>query len=389
MKRNEKINLLFVIESLQCGGAEKSLVNLLQNLDYRIFDVDLLLLNKKGEFLNVVPSKVNIVHKVVKHEANRLLLSLFRVYYLFLRKAYSSKIHGAQLYWRSFGSLIKPQSKNYDIAIAYNQGFSTYFVASKVKANKKFAWLNTDYLKAGYSIKFDYKFYEKYNTVVCVSQESELSLNKALKRIDKKLKTTVIEDIIDEEVIKKLSENVIEFPIKSNKNTKIVTVARLAKAKGIDLALKACKELKEKGENIIWYVVGDGPERADIEKMILDYKLENNFILLGFKENPYSYIKQCDIYVQTSYFEGLGLTLIEAKILKKAIVTTNFDTAHSIIEHEKDGLISTANPIEISECIKKYIDNDSFKNEILKNISKKGQFDKNGSLKKINDLLNS
>ncbi|MCB0749070.1 MAG: glycosyltransferase [Ignavibacteriae bacterium] len=140
---------------------------------------------------------------------------------------------------------------------------------------------------------------------------------------------------------------------------------------------------------MIWYVVGDGPERADIEKMILDYKLENNFILLGFKENPYSYIKQCDIYVQTSYFEGLGLTLIEAKILKKAIVTTNFDTAHSIIEHEKDGLISTANPIEISECIKKYIDNDSFKNEILKNISKKGQFDKNGSLKKINDLLNS
>ncbi|WP_158250437.1 glycosyltransferase [Aquimarina sp. I32.4] len=380
-----KKNILFVIESLQCGGAEKSLVTLLQNIDFDKVNVDLLV-TSKGVFEKFVPKEVTIIVKDHFTETNRLINTINRIRYSFLRKINKAKkYHTAQLYWKSFGKSISKNHKKYDISIAYNQGFATYYVASKVSADKKITWLNTDYSRAGYNISFDYQYYSKFEKVVCVSKENELSLQEVVFKSDKKLDTIIIKDISDVELIRKMSLEVINFD--NNNQTTILTVGRLAKAKGLHMAIEACKALLEAKYNIKWYVIGDGPERDNLEELIKGFKMQEKFILLGYKENPYPYIKSCDVYVQTSLFEGLGLTVIEASLLQKAIVTTNFPTASSIINHNKTGLICEMTPHAIAKNIEKYLNNKEFKSEVTMNLSKVINNDKQISLQKFNDLI--
>ncbi|WP_062059371.1 glycosyltransferase [Aquimarina longa] len=388
--KNHKKSILFVIESLQCGGAEKSLTTLLQNISFDAYEIDLILINKGGEFEKFVPEKVNIIYKDQFLNSGFLTSQIKRIHYLLLRKLNSIQktYHLAQQYWKAFGSSIANHDKKYAIAIAYNQGFSTYYVANKVIANKKYAWLNTDYQKAGYTINFDFKHYTQFNKVVCVSKENEISLQSAVQGIGKKIETTIIKDITDYELIKKMSSEKIEFRKEKNTTT-IVTVGRLAQAKGLHMAIEACSILKKKEKNVKWYVIGEGPERNTLEELIRIHNLEKNFILLGFKENPYPYIYSCDIYTQTSLFEGLGLTVIEAAMLKKPIVTTNFPTASSIIEHDKTGIICEMNPDAIATSIENYMNNEILVKKVIENLDNRVNKDKEISLQKFNILMNN
>ncbi|MCK0156847.1 glycosyltransferase [Cellulophaga sp. F20128] len=380
-------DIAFVIESLQCGGAEKSLVTLLNVLDYNTFNVDLILFKKGGEFEKFVPKQVVINYIQPQKESKKIVGFYSRLKFWIKKKV--TKQHVAQSYWGVFNHTISNFNKNYDIAIAYNQGFATYYTATKMSAKIKFAWLNTDYKNAGYHIKFDLPYYNCYNNIVCVSKESELSLNGEIQRINKnKLPTIVIKDISDQDFINKMSIENTGFNY-NTKFTNILTVGRLAKAKGYHLAVESCNILVNKGYPVKWYVIGDGPQRNDIENLIKDKNLQEHFFLLGFKENPYPFMKTCNLYVQTSLFEGLGLTVIEATILNKPIVTTNFPTATSIIEHGKTGLICDMNANDISMNIQKYLDNDLLKDNVIKNLSLLKNNDKEQSLKKVNELLNN
>ncbi|HIE46078.1 MAG TPA: glycosyltransferase [Flavobacteriaceae bacterium] len=276
-------------------------------------------------------------------------------------------------------------SKEYNIAIAYNQGFSTYYVASKVKAKTKFTWLNTDYINAGYNANFDKTFYENYTKIIAVSKESKTSLLKAHGSL--KPEIIIVKDIINSINIK---EKAIEEENVLNKNKNIInilTVGRLAKAKGLHLAIKACQILIKKNKTIKWYIIGEGSERSKLQNLINSLKLNDNIILMGYKENPYSYMKTCDIYVQTSLFEGLGLTVIEATILNKPIVCTNFPTASSIIKHNETGLICEMTAKSIANSIIKYIDNPTFVKKVTANLQNQVNNDTELSLQKINDLL--
>ncbi|MBP0902469.1 glycosyltransferase [Mariniflexile gromovii] len=381
------LNIVFVIESLQCGGAEKSLTTLLQNFDFTKYKVDLILFNKGGEFEKFIPKEVNVIYKPHFGNTNFLTKLLKRIQFWNVKKHQKNKnYHGAQLYWKVFGSIITVHTKKYDVALAYNQGFSTYYVAEKVTALRKFSWLNTDYNKAGYNINFDYKYYSNFNRIVCVSKECELSLQNEAAIVKKTLPTTIIKDISDELLISKMSlEN--NGLNKENNTIKLLTVGRLAKAKGYTLAIGACKILIDKGKNIKWYVIGSGPELENIEKLIVKSGVRDHFILLGYRENPYPYIKTCDIYVQTSLFEGLGLTVIEAAILKKPIVTTNFPTASGIITHNETGLICDMTTKAIANNIELLINDECLINKFIKNLSKIKNQDKTQSLIKIKELL--
>lgn len=381
------IKILFLIESLHCGGAEKSLTTLLHHIDYTKYSVDLMLMVSGGEFQKFVPNEVNlIINNNLLPNASFTKL-VYRLKYFFQKKITKKrKYHPAQLYWKTFGKAIPKYSKNYDIAIAYNQGFATYFVASKINATKKIAWLNTDYKKAGYNFNFDAFYYNNFLNVVCVSKENQQSLIESANELNTRLDTLVIKDISDEIIIQQLSEEPIDFD-KNEEAFTIVSVGRLAKAKGFSLAIDACSLLIENGHNIKWYIIGEGPERENLEKQIYIKNLQNNFILLGFKENPYPYVKKCDIYVQTSLFEGLGLTVIEAAILKKPIVTTNFPSAFAIIEHEKTGLICEMNSEDIANKISLYINNTSFITSVANQLSQINRNDKNISLQQIKLLL--
>lgn len=380
------ISIVFVIESLDCGGAEKSLVTLLNNLDYSICKVDLILIKKGGDFEQFLPKQVNVVYFDFVSKMSFVSKMKARISFLLQRKFTREKLHSAQMFWSSFKSSIQVFSEEYGIAIAYSQGFSTYFVAEKLKASKKITWLNTDYTKAGFRPEYDLDKYLIFDKIIAVSEQSKCSFIDAMQSVGVSMNLDVIKDITDDDLIKKRSFEETGF-IKQDDEITILTVCRLSKEKGLHLAIDACKILVDKGKKIKWYVIGEGGERSFLEQLIRTEKLENNFILKGFKSNPYPYVRTCDIYVQTSLFEGLSLTVIEASILCKPIVTTNFSTAHSLLENNETGLICEMNAESIAQSIIKYIDDEGFKKRIVANLTDKKNTDKEDSLKKFNGLI--
>jgi glycosyltransferase involved in cell wall biosynthesis len=169
---------------------------------------------------------------------------------------------------------------------------------------------------------------------------------------------------------------------------KAYLVGRLVTSKGFHLAIKSCKILLDKDYPIKWYLVGEGSERKNLQKLINENHLENHFFLIGADSNPYPYMKNATIYVQTSLFEGLGLTVVEANYLNKPIVSTNFPTVHGILKAGKTGLIAKMNAKSIANQIEILINDVPLREKFIKNSSMEENNDKEETLKKINNLLN-
>lgn len=373
--------ILFVIDSLTCGGAEKSLITLLNNLDYTQYNVDLLMFKRGGDFEKFIPTEVNILNvpDYFSFLSGRSSINIInRIKYLTYRVKTSIKlrvnnksknhIHPEQVVYKSIRNILGSLDKKYDTAIAYSQGFPTYFVSEKVQANKKLAWINCEYVKTMYDKDLDNKFYNNIDKIVVVSDYIYNSMSNM--KYNYKDKMIKILDIIDPKLINDMALREEAKELKNVNEFKILTVGRLMPVKGYDLAIKAACLLKKNNYKFKWFIVGEGSYRNYLEEFIKYNKLENEVVLLGSKSNPYPYMKECDLYVQPSRREGFGLTVMEAKILKNVIITTNFDTARELITNGNDGIIVGMNEISLYAAIKKMIDDKSYYDVIKDNVSK-------------------
>ena len=353
-----KVSVLFIIDSLTCGGAEKSLISLLPLLDYSKVTVDLMMVNRGGVFEEYVPDQVRIVDLPnPKGIWSEICLLGFRV----IRRILPNR-HGAELRWQSMSSTYQELDTFYDVAIAYQQGFPTYYLVEKVKAAKKYAWVNVDLDKAGYRTAFNRPFYDKMDRIVPVSDR----LCEMLKESDyvNGSKLYTVYDILNVELIKKMSHE----PVQVNSPSKeliFVTVGRMVPQKGYDLAVEAAKILKTKGISFMWFFVGDGGMRHEIEQMIEVYNLNTNIVLVGMTPNPYPYMAMADIYVQTSKFEGFGLTLNEARILNKPVISTNFPVVYNQLRDGENGLICDMNAESIAEKLMLLASNVRFRENLI------------------------
>lgn len=385
--------VLFVIDSLHCAGAEKSLTTLLSLLDYSKYDVDLQLFGYGGALEELVPKEVNIlkpmeyikfsslstknaVIKSLKNMNFKMLNSRLK-FSLAIRKNNYSNAQKARVYWQKVSNVIENNNKEYDIAISYAQGVPTFYVAEKVCAKKKLAWVNVSYKLEDEDRVFQEQFYDKYNKIVAVSDSAKNIFLETFPKYTDKLE--IIYDINDADFIKKMSEQGQSY----NDNytgLRILTIGRLANQKGYDIALEACKILKEKGIEFKWYSLGMGPLKEEIEKYINENNLENNFKLLGVKSNPYPFIRDCDIYVQTSRFEGFGIAIAEARMLNKPVVTTRFDAVYNQMKDRKNGLVVDMNSQGIVNGILELINNKELTNEIISYL----KTEKKGNREEIN-----
>ena len=373
-----KKKILFVIDSLHCAGAEKSLTTLLSLLDYSKYDVDLQLFGYGGALEELVPKEVNILkpmeyikfsslstkNAVIKSlkNMNFKMLSSRLKFSLAIRKNNYSNAQKARVYWQKVSNVIENNNKEYDIAISYAQGVPTFYVAEKVCAKKKLAWVNVSYKLEDEDRAFQEQFYDKYNKIVAVSDSAKNVFLETFNKYNDKLE--IIYDINDADFIKKMSVQGQSY----NDNytgLRILTIGRLDNQKGYDMALEACKILKEKGIEFKWYSLGIGPLKDEIEKYIEDNNLKNHFKLLGVKANPYPFIKDCDIYVQTSRFEGFGIAIAEARMLNKPVVTTRFDAVYNQMKDRKNGLVVDMNSQGIVNGILEVINNKELTNEII------------------------
>ncbi|MGF9965401.1 glycosyltransferase [Bacillus rhizoplanae] len=391
-----KKKLLFVIDSLTIGGAEKSLISLLNLINPSKYEIDLLLLKTGGDLESYVPKNVNILpvpeyFRYINNEKVHLSKSAIYLYYriktsLSLRVNNYKKniLHSEQVVFRSIKKIIAPIQKKYDVAIAYSQGMPTYLVANKVTASKKLAWINTDYTNTLYDKELDYESYKKIDKIIAVSQNTKESLMNLRKEYTDKV--DLVLDIIDPNIIYKMSE-VNEFNEFDKSIVNILTVGRLVAVKSYSTAIEVAHLLKKSGYKFKWFGVGEGPEKKRLQELIDEYQLNDCFILLGKKVNPYPYMKNCDIYVQTSVKEGFGLTVCEAKILKRPIVCTNFFTAKEIIDHNVDGLVVEQNINSIYNGIKKYLDDNSFREKIIAELNSKEPYSSVNQLSKFYGLI--
>ncbi len=179
-----------------------------------------------------------------------------------------------------------------------------------------------------------------------------------------KRKVKIIENITSPHIVKTLANQDIENPIKNDNRFRIITVARLSHAKGIDNAVRAMNLLKKQGYNdIVWYVVGYGGDETIIKHLIAKYELEDSFILLGKRTNPFPFMNEADIYVQPSRYEGKAVTVGEAQILSKPVLITNYPTAASQVKNGFDGYICELSVEGIAQGIERlYLDNGLRKN---------------------------
>lgn len=381
--------ILFVINSLGLGGAEKSLTSLLNTFDFSRYSVDLLMFNKGGMFLKLLPAEVNVLdvpeflisnNSIGKQlKKPKYFVSRLRASVALKQNNKTKKLHPAQCYWKYTHNCFKPLTARYDAAIAWGQGNPTHYVAEKVTADRKIAVINVNYEGAGHNKNFDLPFYESYQNILTVSDDLKEMTCAVFPSLKERIST--LYDITNAELIQKLARENVPFSKEAGR-LYLVTVGRLAKQKGYDLAVDAAKILKESGVDFNWFFVGEGVARAEIESRISESKLDKQIILTGAKDNPYSYINSADIYVQTSRFEGYCLTLSEARILNKPIVSTDFDVVHNQLTNEQNGLIVKMDGKAIAEGIIRLFNDNVLKEKFIKNLKK----EKKGNTEEIEKL---
>lgn len=379
-----KKNLLFVIPSLSAGGGEKSLVNLLSQIDYNSYNVDLFLLNHNGIFMDYIPKEVKVLclpesyhlfslpfYQSIKKLLLKGKISLLfnRIMFALINKNNKNISQKEQYGWKYISESLEKIDKKYDVAIGFLEKTSTYFCIDKVDALKKIGWVHIDYDKLGMDPKFDIRYFRKLNNIITVSEECGNILKSRFP--SERNKVRIMYNIVSPKLINKMAKQV-KMGVYDKKCNEIVilSIGRLHYQKGFELAIKACRKLVDKGFNIKWNIIGDGEERENLTKLIKINNMENNVILLGLKSNPYPYIKQADIYAQTSRFEGKSIAIDEAKILQKPIIVTNFSTARDQITDGVNGLIVDMNSIAISEGIEQLIKDFELKKTIISNLSK-------------------
>ncbi|WP_195986769.1 glycosyltransferase [Clostridium sp. D53t1_180928_C8] len=377
-----KKDILFIIPGLGAGGGEKSLINLLSQIDFDKYNVDLFLLKQDGLFMNFIPKEVNILTMpkdiVIFNEG--LTKSIFK--YLSKGKfklAYSRlmfciknrgnyNIGKAEQYsWKYLRNAIGYLNKEYDIAIGYLEKTSNYICVDCVQAKKKILWIHNDYRKLNLDKEFDLSYFKKANYLVTVSEECESVLREEFPNQEEKVK--LIYNIVSKKSIENLANEALESSKSPNNKINILSIGRLHEQKGFDMAIEACNDLINKGYDICWNVIGAGIEKNKLEEAIQKNNLTGVFNLLGLRNNPYKYLKNCDIYAQPSRYEGKSVAIDEAKILCKPILVTNFSTVYDQIEDYKTGIITEMNFKDISLGLENLINNEKLRKELIKNLS--------------------
>lgn len=373
--------ILFMLINMNIGGTEKALLNMISEMPRDKFDITILMLEEYGGFLEYIPNDVNIkyldYYKEVKDILNnppqqtakelikrgKVIKGINTLLMHILSKIKGERSIFFKYVLKNYTDIID----EYDIAVAYAgpMDFISYFIANKVKAKKKLQWVHFDVSKVGLNKKFAEKIYSKFDKIFVVSKEGKEKLINLVPKLAEKSETFF--NVISSELILKQSNENIGFGDNYD-GTRILTVGRLTQEKGQDLCIKALKMLKNDGYNIRWYCVGDGTYKKNYEDIVRENELEEDFIFLGSKINPYVYMKNCDIYVQPSKHEGYCITLGEARCFNNPIVTTNFTGANEQIKDEITGLVCDISEKGIYKSVKRLLDNNNLREKINKNL---------------------
>ena len=363
-----KQKMLIIGITMAAAGSEKSFLSFARHaIDYDQYEVDLLLAKKTGDFLSQIPKNIRVLEMGKEGEiflinrdnaariiAQRYLLkNPLRAFSLLphiikrkTAKTAAEKDFASNRMWCELLKKMPAWDTEYDVALAYWGDHTMFYMCDKVKAKKKIAWLHFDYASPPREDALYLHYFSKCDKVVTVSKKIEASLKQALPEIADKVMT--MENIIDaEDILQRASEPcdlADDF-----QGIRLLTVGRICHQKGYDMAIPAIARLVSEKNDIKWYIIGDGEaiDKENLHARIRQYGLQDRVSFLGIRQNPYPYMKACDIYLQPSRHEGKPIAVEEAKILQKPIVVTDYSSAreqmagypiYEIAEISEDGI---------------------------------------------------
>lgn len=349
-----KKSLLIVSHALELGGAERSLIGLLDALDPAVWEVDLFLLRHEGELMPEIPEHVRLLPRMPAYTvlARPMADTLREGHFLLTAARLAGKIaaagytrrHGymesgvALEYSHKFTCPLMPRiqpDKTYDLALSFLTPH--YFVARKVRALKKIAWIHTDYTRVRVDIPSETAMWDAYDHIASVSDAVTRGFVQTFPGL--KEKVILVENILPERLVKRQAEAFSADLDMPAKGIRLLSVGRYCSAKNFDNVPEICARLIRSGLDVYWYIIGFGPDEQLIRDRVAQEHMEDRVILLGKKENPYPYIKACDLYVQPSRYEGKAVTVREAQMLGKPVVITRYETSASQLEEDVDGVV--------------------------------------------------
>lgn len=366
--------ILFIYGPLGGGGAERVLIDLLNNLDYTKYKVDLCLIVKQGVLLPEVPNEVTII-------------SLWKKYTLYYKIAYRCSI------WLGVNFLFKRVlkqkiTKKYDVEVSFLEGMPLKLHALMDTAAKKITWVHCDLFNFPYTTKLfaknkELRAYSKMDAVVCVSNDSRSAFEKRFP--DCTTKKVVVYNPIDS---KKINRLVKETNIVKNQNFTIVTVGRLTMQKKIDRVIRLAARFKLEGVKVQFQIIGDGELKEELLQLAIDLNVTDSVTFLGFIKNPFPYMKSADMMLLTSNTEGFGLVVCEAMLLGVPVISTKTAGPIEIIDNNKYGLLCDHDDESIYLSAKKMINNEALRNK-YKNAGYKraADFSVQNTIKQFDDLI--
>lgn len=385
---------------LEIGGVERSLIGLLNAIDYTKYDVDLFLYAHEGEFMSMIPKNVNLLDEIPKYSMFEKpiievfkrkhfyigLVRLFSKIFISLKSKTQKNVAASLMnYYCKYSLPNLPQisGSNYDLAISFLTPH--YFTLEKVNAKKKTAWIHTDYSYISVDEEFEVEMWRKFDYIPAVSESCRGAFLKTFPELESK--TIVIENILSPLFVRQQADVDVSKEMPSGDGViNICTVGRFSYQKAFDNAVEICKKLVDMGCNVKWYAIGYGGDESIIRAKIKETGMEDKFIILGKKNNPYPYMKACDIYIQPSRYEGKAVTVREAQMLGKPVVITNFATAMSQLQDGYDGVIV---PMDIHECaekIKTVIEDKDLQQRLIMN-TKRSNYGNENEIVKIYNFI--
>lgn len=380
-----KEQVLIIGPGMEIGGVERSLLGLLDAIDYDKYDVDLFLMAHTGEFMPYINEKVNLLPEVEELALINLpIMRLFKeghgktaVIRLFSKlygdvrgKVKNTESINISLCKKLVSQAVPRFEKEYDYALGF---FGPHYLLNdKVNAKVKIGWVHTDYTNQHEKPDVDFMLpmWSKLDYIACVSEGVEQAFQKVYPSLNEK--TLTVENILSPELIQRQAD---EFDASQEMlhegNMRILSVGRFTTAKNFDNIPQVCRGLIDQGYRIKWYLIGYGPDESLIREKIKEFSVENSVIILGKKTNPYPYMKACDIYAQPSRYEGKAVTVREAQILHKPVLITRFETSASQVQEGTDGYICDNDVNGIAEGISYLVDHADVREKLIENTKRR------------------
>lgn len=350
-----KKRLLIASHGLELGGAERSLIGYLDALSKADeVETDLFLFRHEGCLMSFIPQKIELLpqsksyscmatplKKVLKKchfliAAGRLWGKICAHRYEKKHKSSAEKsavaLEYSHKYTKRFMPKIMPDVE-YDLAVSFLMPH--YYVASKVRAKKKIAFVHTDYSYIQIDVKSEEKMWDSYDVIAAVSPMVADTFAKRFPSLKSKIK--IIENINPVDIIRNEADETVDDM--NYGGIKILSIGRFCDAKNFESIPNKLRILKKLGAEARWYIIGFGDDSL-IKKEIAKHGMEKDVIILGRRENPYPYIKNCDIYAQPSRYEGKAVTVLEAQILGKPVIISDYATASAQLTDGVDGVVA-------------------------------------------------